>query len=206
MKSIAALRLDERNPTETATLADGIVFHMTGNSFYPSPTPSMAELTAASEALKTSIINASGGDREMIAIRNEKLEELSDVLIAVASYIQVTSKGIESVILSAGVPVRKPYARGVLPTIPENFKISKLEFVGTVLLEWKSVKNSRMYLVQKNADPNLAEDAWTFQSFPTKASCEVNGITLAKPIAFRVAALNANGQSEWSNVLLSPSW
>jgi hypothetical protein len=59
-------------------------------------------------------------------------------------------------------------------------------FVGFVLLEWKKFKNRCMYLMQQNADHNLADDACVFYAFHTKAYFEVDGIKLNKPIALMV--------------------
>ena len=73
-----------------------------------------------------------------------------------------------------------------------NFRITKMGFVGFVLLEWKIVKNRCMYLIQQNADPNLADDACVFHAFPTKAYCEVDGIKLTKPIALMVLIITTS--------------
>jgi hypothetical protein len=186
MKSKESLRLDELTHPETAAFADSIMSHTTDNANYPTHTTSSTDTRSTKNSHRASTINANGGDRQMIAIRKEKLEELSDALIAVRSYTQVTYKGFEIVILSACVPLRKPYTTGLLALTPGNFRNTKMRLVGNVLLEWKMFKNRCMYLMQQNAEANLADDACVFHAFHTKAYCEVHGIKLIKPIALMV--------------------
>jgi len=114
MKSKVSLRLDELTHPETEVFADSVMPHTTGNANYPTHTTSITVKRGAKNAHRVSTINANGGDGQMIAIRNEKSEELSDALIAVTAYTQSESKGVESVFLSAGVPLRKLYTIGVL--------------------------------------------------------------------------------------------
>ena len=135
MKSKVSLRLDELTHHETAACADSIISHTTGNANYPTPIASITDIRSAKNAHRTSISNANIGNREMIAIRNEELVELSDLLIAVGSYIQLHYKGFESVILSGAVPLCKPNTRVILPLTLSDFKIRKKEFVGFELLE-----------------------------------------------------------------------
>jgi len=206
MKSKVALRLEDYSPVGLVGFAVSVVSHMTGNAKFPTPEPALSEVSDATDILSSAISKAAGRDKEKIAFRDEKVVELSDLLILLGSYVQNVSKGVESVILSAGMDVRKPNSKTELPECPVHVTTAKMDLVGHVLLTWKRVANIRMYVVQKNTTPNLLDNGWTQIGWTTKTRFEVTGVELNNPVAFRVAALNVAGQSEWSEVAISPMW
>lgn len=70
-----------------------IISKMRGNVNYPSPTPSLADLTAANEALSAAAIAASRGDRELILVRKGHQQIVANMLRNLAGYVTMTADG-----------------------------------------------------------------------------------------------------------------
>src|SRR5690606_30001802 len=76
---------------------------MTENSdIFASPTPDLATLSAATTAYGDAVTEAAFGDRRAISFRNDKREELKTIISDLAKYVDITARGNQTIILSAG--------------------------------------------------------------------------------------------------------
>jgi hypothetical protein len=73
--------------TELIAFARNVVTLMTGNPQYPTPSPSLAMITTAVNALETAVHDALDGGKNAIATRNAAEAELLSLLRQLASYV-----------------------------------------------------------------------------------------------------------------------
>jgi len=212
MKTKVSLRLNEGNPSETVVFANSIVQHMTNNTNFSTPSPALATITAKATETEHAIADASNGGTELTIIRNQKLVELQTLIIAEGYYVEVIANGNGSdngnpaIVLSAGIEIKKTKTSAGVPNAPSGIIISKMETKGNVLIEWDATKNARLYILQRNDDPNLAANAWKQVKAQTQTSTEVDSINLANPSAFRVCAVGTAVEGNYCPEVLSPDW
>ena len=113
-RSFAALNLP-KNVSALIMYAQLIVKAMTGNAAFPSPTPTLTQVSQAMGDLQAAETAALARTRGTVAIRDEKratlvmlLQELRATVQAAANANLETSA---SVIQSAGLPLRKTFVR-----------------------------------------------------------------------------------------------
>jgi hypothetical protein len=173
---------------------------MTGNPNFPSPSPLLSEITAAIEALRLAAANATDGGKTLKIIKDQKEEILDDLITRLGAYVQDESKGDELIILSAGMEVRKKATPiGELPA-PENFIVENDTTKGSMKLKWDVVPGKSSYIVQY-AQAGEATLNWQLAGVPTAAKIVIENLKPGSVYAFRVAAVGAAGQSDWSNVV-----
>jgi len=90
--------------------AEEIHNKMTDNSdIFATPSPELATLATATAAYRDAVTEAAFNDRRAISFRNEKRGELETVISDLAKYVEITARGNQTVILSAGfLPTKDP--------------------------------------------------------------------------------------------------
>jgi hypothetical protein len=105
----------------------------------------------------------------------------------------------EALILSAGMDIRAaPVASTAPPEQPQALTPTANDRDGEVDLSWDTVAGAKSYVIDKSADPVTAS-SWSHAAVSTKSNFTVTGLTSGTRYWFRVAAVNNNGQSGWSD-------
>jgi hypothetical protein len=179
------------------------VIDLTGNPNFPTPTPSLAQLTATADSLETAYNDARTA-REIAKAKTALQDEASaaaDLLYSqLSNYVDFASGGVAAKIESAGFSVRagnRPL--GELPS-PASIEIRPGEHPGAVELRWKGIRGARAYTIQKAADAE-GELNWQPAVNVTKPRASVNSMTSGKKYWFRVAPIGAAGQGPWSDAI-----
>lgn len=169
---------------------------MTGNASFPTPTPTVAAVTAQRLALETAIQNALPGAHAEIALRNEAARILRGLLTLLAQYVNSASNGDLAVALSSGFPeVRRRAPIGPLPA-PIDFRNVLTDYEGRVSLRWKGVRGSKLYHVYQQA----AGGSWELVGVTGKPRFNVDSLTPGTIYTFSVTAIGAAGESAYSDV------
>lgn len=194
------LALTGLSPAKLVERARAIVKALTGNADFTTPTPTLAAVTAATDALETAdaaVLN-NGGKQDYLA-RDQREQELRDLLTLLGSYVQVTSGGDPEKILSAGYATRKP-AEPVGPMAQVgDLQATANKLAGVIDLRWNSVRGRMFYEGQSNiGDINLEAD-WTALVNQSSNTYQVKGLTSGKAYSFRVRAVGAAGPGPWSD-------
>jgi len=113
-------------------------------------------------------------------------------------YVTMISGGDEAVIQSASMDVRIVPGTSVTPSQPEGLSATAGDHDGTMDLSWDPVIEAASYVIYSSVDPPTAT-SWQHVGVSTKSTLTVPGLTSGARIWFRVAAVNANGQSPWSD-------
>jgi hypothetical protein len=181
--------------------AEQIVLKMTGNANFPAPSPELATITAAASELRTAYGDSQAArqtQKERTATQNAKEDILDQLLTQEAAFVESVAGANEEVILSAGMDMR---VTGVAASGPPDQPQSLAPFAGDhdgeIDLTWERVIGAKSYIVEQSADPQAA--SWQHAGVVTKAVFTAEGLASGTRFWFRVAAVNNNGQSGWSD-------
>ncbi len=179
--------------TDTQT----IVTSMTGNTSYPTPSPTLAAVTTALNDFITALANAADGGVTLTSIKNDKRADLVALLRNLANYVQVACDGDLTVLLSSGFPIQKPQRNpiGVLPA-PVNLTVNLGPVSGELDADVPPVFGASIYnwRLTTTANPNtVVQTAQT-----TAASNSFTGLTPGVVYVAQVNAVGSAGPSDWS--------
>lgn len=186
---------------EQVALVRRIVTKMTGNSLFPTPQPPLSVLTAGADALEQAENEAQAARQEAKAkttIRNNKEDDLGRLVTQAVGYVTAISGGDEEIIQSAGMDVRATPGTSTAPSQPAALSATAGDHDGTMDLSWDPVVEAASYVIETSPDP-VSATSWKHEGVSTKSTFTVPGLTSGARVWFRVAAVNPNGQSPWSD-------
>ncbi len=204
-----ALNLKDFSIPEKIEKSRSIVTEMTGNANFPDPpgtTPDLADVTTANDELETAHVNAQTGGTTETAIQHEKETVVDNLLTQLGHFVEDIANNnpatAESIILSAGMQVKKEAEPvGDLPA-PENLKAEFGDEEGKIELDSDSVKGASAYVWNVSADP-IAAGSWEmkddFESLSTASKFIWEDLEPGAKFHFRVAAIGAAGRGAWSD-------
>jgi len=182
-------------------LATRIVTAMTGNPNFATPNPALADITAKTTALRTSY-NAALSKRAQAKaatdLQDADEKELDLKLTQASLYVENVSAGNDGKILSAGMNLRHNIVRIGELSVPKNLLAKAGGGDGEIDLNWKPVFGAKSYLIQMTTDPNVP-DSWAFKRNSTESFTVILGLTSGTKYWFRVAAMGAAGQGDFSD-------
>lgn len=173
---------------------------MTGNTNFPAPSPTLAELDAAIAALQVAFQLAIDGGKSFRASMLERETELDFLITQMAAYVQNESDGDAEKIRSAGFEVRSaPSPVAELGSL-SNLRATMSQRNGEVSLNWKPLTGAKSYVVEKSADGN---NGWVVCNYCTTSYTSIADLPSLAYTWFRVSAIGSAGQSPWSDVVRS---
>ena len=132
----------------TVKIAKGrhYVTSMTGNAYFTTPNPTLASVTTAVNNLETAADNADGGGEEETAIMHEKETIVDKQLTKLGGYVEGIANddpdNAASIVLSAGMDLKKPAAPVGPVSRPENLRAGFGSLPGTIKLRCKKSKGA----------------------------------------------------------------
>ncbi len=192
-KPLVSLKL----PISVAMLiayARTIVTKMTGNPYFPSPTPSLAQLTTSIDALVTAETAALGRAKGAVATRNQQKAALVTELKQLKGYIQsvadaAPAENAVSIIESAGVSVHKTVTRTA-----RTFTATPGPVSGTANLRTAASRRAA-YDWEYSTDGGKT---WISAPGTLQAKTTITGLTPTANVQFRYRALTRTGEGDWS--------
>jgi len=182
--------------------AQQIITSLTGNESFPTVTPPLTALVAAMGDLKTAddeVQSVRQTAKEKTNMRNLKEDRLDLVLTQTAAYIESVAGDDEQLILSAGLDIR---AAGVAttdpPTQPQDLTATAGDHEGEIDLSWDTVSGAKSYVIEQTGDP-ATPTTWAHGGVSTRSIYTAKNLISGTRYWFRVAAVNNNGQSGWSD-------
>lgn len=167
---------------------------MTGNTNYPTPSPTLAVITTSVNAFETSVHDALDGGKIAIATRNAARNELLSLLRQLAAYVTGTCSADVLTLIGSGFDaIKTPSPVGVLPA-PQNLRLDYTGMSGELLLKFDRVNNAANYSVQTAENPS---GPWEDQDLSTSARVTIGGLTPGKVYWARACANRSQGASEW---------
>ena len=200
MKLIKA-GLKRLTPPDVVAKSEYVEGRMTGNASFPTPSPKVADVTAARTVLVAALAAAESGAHADIAMKNEAVRNLRDLLTKLARYVNSVAGGDVDKAVSSGFELAKRPEPIEKLDAPLELNAHMSSYAGQIDLRWDSVRGARMYQVYICAgDPAIAAN-WSVVGISSKAKHTVTDLEANKFFNFRVAALGRVGEGPASEVV-----
>ena len=195
-RPIAVLVLPKTVPA-LITYAQSVATAMTGNPSFPTPTPTLAAVTAGITALQQAEALALARTKGAAEARNNKRADLVTLLQQLRGYIQtVADADVETaatVIRSAGIAVRKTPVRK-----PRVFEAVQGAASGSAKLLAASAGRRASYEWQYSTDGGKT---WVIAPATLQAKTTVTGLTPGATVEFRYRPVTKAGEGNWSQTV-----
>jgi hypothetical protein len=195
-RSTVTLRLPLSVPA-LITVASGIVKGMTGNAYFPSPTPALATVTAAIDDLQAAETAALARTKGAVTARNDKRKALGVLLQDLRSTIQRTADANPeigaAIIESAGVAVRKTPTRQARVFAARAGAVS-----GTATVLAASAGHRASYEWQYSSDGGKT---WITAPVTLQAKTTVAGLVPGATVQFKYRPVTRAGEGDWSQAV-----
>ena len=176
--------------------AGTVIDQLTANvATFPTPSPAVAVLTTAKDALVRAMGAAEQRSRSAFNDLRIARKSMKDLIIQEATYVENVANGDEGKIIDGGFEVRKRPVPSPIPGEPDRVTVAVGSYTGTVQLSYRS-KDARSYLIFiTETDPSLAAAQWTVAGSTTQREFTVEGLASGKAYWFKVSALGTAGES-----------
>jgi hypothetical protein len=178
-----------------------IVTAMTGNPTYTSPQPALAAVTTTINDLDAAFNDAQAARqaaKEATSRQSAKEDALVSIISQLAAYVESVAGDDEEKILSAAMDTR---AVGVTtsdpPDRPEGLTATAGDHDGELDLSWDKVSGAKSYVIEKATDAQAGN--WAHAGVSGKSQFTAASLPSGSRFWFRVAAVNNNGSSGWSD-------
>jgi hypothetical protein len=173
--------------------AQQVLKSITGNPNFPSPTPTLAELTQAINDLQTAENSVLARTKGAAATRNEKRTALVMKLQQLKGYIQsVADANVDnsgSIIQSAGLEVRKVTTRK-----PRVFEVVAGPTAGTATIRTEAAGPRTAYEWQYSTDGGKT---WIDAPPTIQAKTSLGGLASGTTILVRYRTVTKTGATDW---------
>lgn len=167
---------------ELVTQAGKVLQFMTGNAQFPTPSPDLVVFEAAYTDYKTKLEKANnGGSRLDFREKEEAKTVLLDLLRELATHVNLTAKGVGSMLESSGFRMTNPDRNIGIPGIPQRGRLMDGDNSGT--MKW----------AVEDAPIEWGDIQKATQSYGTL----ITGLTPGVTYYLRVRAHNHRGDSDW---------
>jgi hypothetical protein len=184
--------------TRVTTIIKGI----DGNPKFPAPPITAADLTNATDALATSMAGCLDRSRKALADRSQKRSELTLMLRTLGHYVEITSAGDESTLLSSGFDVASTTRNRTLQPLAQPYIVKINQGTsGQLLVVARSVNKARSYdLRYAVVAAGGVISSYTTLMVPTVKKTQVfNGLLPGTIYAFQIRAFGRLGHTDWSD-------
>ena len=184
--------------TELDNFAQGIIDRMTGNGAFNTPHVPTTDLQTVKDDFTAKVSAAQAGGPADTAAKNDSRQTLLGKLRQQALYVQITSDGDMSKLLSSGFAAQSS-SRASVPLDKPEALVIKNGTSGQLVASVGPVKNTSMYEGRIKLDEDSA--AWLPSVFTGDSQHTIfDGLTRGKDYTAQVRAPGgATGQSDWSD-------
>jgi len=176
-----------------------IISSMTENPNFPTPIPSVADITNGYEDYTEALDAARTGNHADIAAKNTIRQGLTDQLRSMAANVNSTADGDRSKLLTSGFDVSKE-KEPVVITKPENLQVSNGINAGDLNVSVKRVKGATSYVHEYATPEAMAANNWQAVT-TTMSKITYNNLQTGQSYYCRVAAIGAKGQIVYSDAV-----
>ena len=175
-------------------VTQGIIAAQTGNPHIPSPSPPLATLTAALDALVTTEAATKTRAAGTVGARNVARTNLLSLLYAAKANVQqladLSPEQGEAIVTSSGMGIRKAPAHTKPPFAAKQGAVS-----GTVVLAARAAAVRASYEWEWSGDGGKT---WTTVLPTLQAKTSIPGLPVATTVLFRFRAVTKAGAGDWS--------
>ncbi len=171
---------------------------MTGNSYFPSPVPTLAAVEAQLAKLEAAYTTSQTRQKGTVADMHAELKTLCLQLKMLAMYVEDTANAnpemAVGIMASSGMPARK-----TLEVPPKLFTVKLTGIPGEVRLNNKAVPGAS-YIYAMTTDPKTSA-TWVNIIFSREVKNVYGGLVSGTRYYFRTAIVQKSVQGPWSEVI-----
>ena len=197
LRFIVILKLPENKTPKLILQARGIVQRMTGNSWFPTPLPSLAVVQAAIDDLSEAQTATATRAKVTYPVRDDKRRDLVALLQQLAAYVQAVAyahpDNAVSIVESAGMYLKRLRGPG-----PRVFRARAGKVCTEVDVEAPSAGRGAGYEFQYSLDGGVTWLPFP-QPFTTKASATLPKQKPGSTVHFRYRYTLKGVTSDWSD-------
>lgn len=197
--AIATLDLDDRDDQDLLNFVRTHIAAMAGNANFANPDPTVVTYLALADTFEADLTASSAAvaaAATAVSKKDDSRKLLEDGTRARRAYVQKTSDGDPTQILSAALGVKAPASPIGALLAPENLRASFGDMAGEIDLMWDRVRGARSYVVYVR-ESTVA--TWTLAKNSTKSRVTVPGLISGKTYFFRVHAVGSAGDGPFSD-------
>ncbi len=184
---------DRLNDNELIAKVRLIISEMTGNANFPTPNPTLTEVTTTNDEFEAAGIAAETGGSYEKALRDNKKETVVATMHNLGAYVLYTAAGNALVAQSSGFSIAKPPSPSDPIYKAQNLVLEEGDAPGGLKLKFNRVVNARSYMYQYTPDPLSENSVWKTE-VGTKRKFVFTGLTSKEKYWVRVVALGINEQ------------
>ena len=172
-----------------------IVAGMTGNTAFPTPSPTLANVVAARNAYLAAV-TAGQDSRLARSLRQKTRVALVVLLRQLAHYAEDASAGDRTVLMSSGFPLQQVRAPvGTLPA-PAQVRLVNGKTSGSAIARCRRIVQASAY--QWRIAPAATPTAWLPVVTTFAANAEFHGLASTTVYVVQVCAVGTAGVGNWS--------
>jgi len=176
-----------------------IISSLTGNAHFPSLTPDLPALVAASTRYSEALAGAKTRDAVKIIEKNDSRKALEEILRSIADFVTMASNGQRAMLASSGFSVsavsNSPKTLGSV----SNFTVKVGETAGEAILSLDAVEGAKSYTFFFVPLAN-ADGPW-FHVLSSGPYCKIPGMLSVTEYAFKVGITGSKGQITYSEII-----
>jgi hypothetical protein len=177
-----------------------IINSLTGNTNFPNPQPSIAEIIASRNAYVNALsANEIGGKQETI-LKNEARKDLETKLRLLGLYVQANCNNSESIANSSGYDVQKGRTPSGILEKPTNFKVENGPVTGTLIASSDKVDGAKTYLFSITNAPVTDNSIWRTE-YATSRTHRFDGLVAGTQYAVKMAGIGKDPLLVYSDTL-----
>lgn len=183
-------------------VAQTILAALTGNLYFPTPTPTLAVLQAAVDDYAAALSAAKDRGKNNVAAKNTRRKELIALLQQLGRYCMLTAGTNIDALISSGFELSK--TRQPMPPIeaPSITKMDNGVNSGDLLIAVDRPKGAKGYIFEYTLDAITDSSVWTSIT-TTTSKATIAGLEPGKKYWFRVTIIGAKGQAVTCEPVLS---
>jgi hypothetical protein len=192
---------EKLSDADLLTKANSILDSMSGNTNFSNPQPTLATFGTAITDFSTALDAASHGSSLDKAIKNQRREDLINILHALGAYVLFASGGVAVTALSSGFSISKTPQPAPPVQAVTGQRLEDGPNSGTLKYSFDRGPGAKAYIYQCAPDPVTATSDWMTLGGTTRSTL-FSGLVVGKKYWCRTGAIGTNGQIVYSE----PIW
>lgn len=177
-----------------------VVLALTGNTNFPTTTPSLESFTALQTAYADALDNCSAGGKVLIAQKNQARADLLNAMRQLAMDIDAQSNGDRTMLVSSGFDLTSANDTPTTLGAPTDFRIMDGMNIGELKFTCRKAVNAVSYIVEYTDEVPAEATQWKVLPSTTRATT-VKGLRSGIRVYGRIKAIGRRGQEASSDVL-----
>ena len=116
--------------------ANNVLINMTGNEHFMTIQPEVVLLKTLYDAFSEAAAAAVNGGSDRVLAKNNRLEVMTTQLVLLGRYVDILSRGSESIIMSSGFTMRSQVSTPTTVTVPTGLSVENLPQSGLIEASW----------------------------------------------------------------------